>query len=485
MGGAHTAWSVPQPFDAPSLYKLTAGGSKEKRGLALATLIEAELPSLSEFLGPAPWTVHDLIGRYQCSRETIREAIGILDSRGLIRMKSGRNGGVTSALPPVGKVVQVIANHFCLSGVTVAELCEATEILRAIVVRILGQRRPIAFTGKPEKGVEDFSVDGASVEAESRYYQSAAYETGNAVAILTMALMDLMGNYALKGGAPVEANLVGRPGEQSTHLVAATDETGSCGSSQFAVALKCCLLTRYGSAVQIPRDHAVATEHNTGDRGAILLANHLFRDGITSSSDASRISFENKIVEHYNVGLRRVRQAIRILEDAGMVECRPGRGKGVMMAGQNSSTLQRRVFGYLAANGFDEVQYATYVTALDCEIAREAAKNITTADRPWLQSIICGMREDIENSDPVRALGRLLAVHDRLIFNPLVKMWRKALSACNSKLFPQNITIAKPDVSKFIEAWINVAEGIMTGDPDEAERRQFVASAFLFRRWWH
>lgn len=484
-GSARKAGSSPQPFNAPSLYKLTAGGSKEKRGLALATMIEAELPSLSEFLGPAPWSVHDLIGRYQCSRETMREAIGILDARGLIQMKSGRNGGVTATLPPVGKVAQTLANHFCLSGVTVAELCEATEILRAIVIRLQGQPRSMAFTGKPEKGTEGFSDNGDAVEAESRYYQSAAYETGNAVAILTMALMNVMGSYALRGGAPEEGNGIGQSGEQSTGVAVAPDQTGSCGSSQFAVAIKYRLRTRYGSAVQIPLDYAVPTDQNATDRAAILLANYLLRDGIISGSDGSRISFEHKIVEHYNVGLRRVRQAIRILEDAGMVECHPGRGKGVMVAGQNPSILQRRVFGYLAASGFDEMQYATYVTALDCVLAREAAKNVTATDHPWLQSIIGGMREDIENNDPVRSLGRLLSVHDHLISNPLVRMWRKALCACHSKLFPQNITITKSNVAKFIQAWMNVAEGIMTGNPDEAERRQLAASAFLFRRWWH
>lgn len=473
-GSAGTAKSSPQPFDAPSLYKLTVGESKEKRGLSLATSIEAELPSLSKILGTGPWSAQDLMERYGCSRETVREAIGILDARGLIEIKSGRKGGITATLPSVGKVVHALANHFCLSGVTVAELCEATETFRSIVIRLHGDDGPANLIPGCIPNPDAIRFSDSSVKAESRYYQCVALQSGNAVAILTIALMDLMGSYALRAAAPEDSD-----------ATAAADPGPHGGARRFATAMNGRLRARLDAPVQSPFEHAVAPDLKCKDRAAILLANYLLRDGIINGSGGNRISCEHKIVERYNVGHRRVRQAIRILEDAGFVECHPGRGKGMMAAGHNPFTLQRRMFGYLAANGFNETQYARYVSALDCVLAREAARHVTAADRSWLQSVIDGMREDSKNNDPIRSLGRLFSVHDRLIANPLVRIWRKALCASHSKLFPQHIQINDCDKARFIEAWIQVAEGIMSGDPDEAERQQISTSCFLFSRWLH
>lgn len=476
------AGSNPQPFDAPSLYNLTVGAANEKRGLALASRMEVDLPSLSRWLGPGPWSLQLLMRRYRCSRETLREAIGILDSRGQIDMKSGRNGGITAKLPQVSEVVLPLADCFCLNGVTIAELCEATEIFRSIVIRLRAQSAPAGISHENGRTVEKMFDDADAFETESRSYRNIAIETGNAVTILTIALMDILGRYAIFTAASVEINSFVQGLEKEANVSTLAGPAMCSTTSKYAPVMNSRLGEHHDVAIRIPVEQAAAQETTSSNRAAILLAKEMLRNGIIAGSNGNRISFENHIIEYYNVGRRRVRQAIRILEDAGVVECHPGRGNGLMAAEQTPATLQRRVFGYLATNGFDEEQYVRYVSALDSAFARLAATCVTAHDHPWLQKVVDGMQEDIKNNDPLQSLGRLFSVYDRLIVNPLLKMWRKALCACHSKLFPHNISITKLDNTKFIEAWIRVIQGIMTGDPDEAERQQISASKFLFRR---
>lgn len=477
------AGSNPLPFDATSLYNLTVGFVEEKRGLSLASRIEAELPSLPHTVGPAPWSFQLLMSRYRCSRETLREAIGILDSRGQIEMKSGRNGGIKAKSPQLSKVVLPLANYFCLSGVTIVELCEATEIFRSIVIRLRGHYSGDNISIESDINADKILDGGVAFEAESRCYRNIALDTGNAVTRLTMALMDVLGRYALHTAASAGYNRFGQCAEKGANDGTSTGHSSGPASSKYTSAMNSRLQDYYDLAIRIPVEHAFAQDSTCSDRAAILLANELLRSDIITGSDSDRISFENHIIEHYNVGRRRVRQAIRILEDAGVVKCRPGRGNGLMAAGQSPATLQRRVFGYLAASGFDETQYATYVSALDCIFAREAARRVTPADHAWLQSVIDGMHEDIQNNDPIQSLGRFFSVHDRLIANPLVKMWRKTLCACSSKLFSHNIKIDILDKKRFIEEWIKVTRAIMSGNTDVAERKQLSASKFLLKNW--
>ena len=75
---------------------------------------------------------HDLRRRFAVGRETLREAIAILEMRGLGRMRRGRRGGFVIGIPDVSLVARSFSGHALLMGTTAPQLAQAREILERI-----------------------------------------------------------------------------------------------------------------------------------------------------------------------------------------------------------------------------------------------------------------------------------------------------------------------------------------------------------------
>jgi len=128
----------------------------------------------------------EMMARYSVSRETLREALRLLEVQGLITLKRGPGGGPLVSALNAGYLARTATLYFHLSGATYDELFETWEILEpplsAKVARI------------DDKELKQ-RVFGPFVD-----YDSAAHEQDEVFADLTnfhAVIADLSGNHVL------------------------------------------------------------------------------------------------------------------------------------------------------------------------------------------------------------------------------------------------------------------------------------------------
>lgn len=91
---------------------------------------------VGENLGYEP----DLLRHYEVSRAMFREAVRVLESQSVVRMRRGSNGGMVVDRPSVGAVVRAVSLYLEYRGITAAELDELREEIEATTVRLAIER---------------------------------------------------------------------------------------------------------------------------------------------------------------------------------------------------------------------------------------------------------------------------------------------------------------------------------------------------------
>ncbi|MBV1901401.1 MAG: FCD domain-containing protein [Kordiimonadaceae bacterium] len=116
------------PVRVPKTAEIIAGRLR-------AQIAHGELKDGDALLGEA-----DLLKQFMVSRPTIREAIRILESEGLIEVSRGAKGGARVRLPD-GSIVARHAGLFLqVNGVTLADIYEARTIIEPPAVRVLTEK---------------------------------------------------------------------------------------------------------------------------------------------------------------------------------------------------------------------------------------------------------------------------------------------------------------------------------------------------------
>lgn len=91
---------------------------------------------VGENLGLEP----DLLRRYDVSRAMFREAVRVLESQSVVRMRRGGNGGMVVDRPNVEAVVRAVSLYLEYRGITAGELHELRSEVEAATVRLAIER---------------------------------------------------------------------------------------------------------------------------------------------------------------------------------------------------------------------------------------------------------------------------------------------------------------------------------------------------------
>lgn len=86
-------------------------------------------------------TEEELTAQFEVARTTLREALRVLESQGLIEIKRGRNGGPVVTLPPAGASSESLALLLQMKATTIGEIDQVRHLVESQIVRDLTRTR--------------------------------------------------------------------------------------------------------------------------------------------------------------------------------------------------------------------------------------------------------------------------------------------------------------------------------------------------------
>ncbi|HEV2530430.1 FadR/GntR family transcriptional regulator [Phenylobacterium sp.] len=134
-----------------------------------------------------------LISDFQVSRPTIREAIRILESEGLISVSRGARGGARVSQPDSDIVARAAGLALQTRGATIRDVYEARMLIEPPAARLAAERRPKEAAAVLRPHVEaEFGLTGdvvAVTQAIADFHRILMEQCGNeTLAILALAM---------------------------------------------------------------------------------------------------------------------------------------------------------------------------------------------------------------------------------------------------------------------------------------------------------
>jgi DNA-binding FadR family transcriptional regulator len=235
-----------------------------------------------------------LIDRYGFSRATLREAVRLLEDRQIARMRRGPGGGLVILPISGGAVASAVADYFRAIGVTTLHVQQAWAALNIVT----------AYR-------ESVAEGATALEAFTREFRGK--------------LTDGPGAGLLSGGvAGFHSPVRFVAHDPITDLFAACLDAFENPES------------RAPSYINGSRAHELA-------RTLALELPHAEMDGL------HRVSTEDQLCERYKVGREVLRQAMRVLESRGLIDCKRGRTHGVQARPTGAAACVELVVAFFSA----------------------------------------------------------------------------------------------------------------------------------------
>jgi DNA-binding FadR family transcriptional regulator len=148
-----------------------------------------------------------LAEQFGVSRNTVREALRMLEISGLVTLKAGATGGAFIARPDPGVAARGLADAFQLTGLTLSDLTEARSWIESIVVRVACERMTEEHLRALHDNVAEASKLTAAGDWERKvvvhvqFHNLLADATGNPViSIMMRSLAGLLRDLAVAVG---------------------------------------------------------------------------------------------------------------------------------------------------------------------------------------------------------------------------------------------------------------------------------------------
>lgn len=109
----------------------------------------------------------ELIEHFGVSRITVRDAMRVLESQGLVEIKVGAGGGAFVTTPSAEPIAQVLTDMLRLQGISIQELVEARLVVETSIVTFAAERANQKDLDAMERAIEEART--ARQEGVSRF----------------------------------------------------------------------------------------------------------------------------------------------------------------------------------------------------------------------------------------------------------------------------------------------------------------------------
>jgi DNA-binding FadR family transcriptional regulator len=252
-----------------------------------------------------------LIDRYGFSRATLREAVRLLEDRQIARMRRGPGGGLVILPISGGAVASAVADYFRAIGVTAFHVQQAWAALDIVA----------AYRQSVAEGA-------AALEAFTREFRGKLTD-GPGAGLLDSGARSFHSPMRSVGHSPVTDLFAACLSNFENEIALNGEEDGRARAPVMGDA-------RTASFVNRGRAHELA-------RTLALELPRADVDGL------HRVSTEDQLCERYKVGREVLRQAIRVLESRGLIDCKRGRTHGVQARPIDAAACVELVVAYFSA----------------------------------------------------------------------------------------------------------------------------------------
>lgn len=394
----------------------------------LARQIEDDIVLSNIGAGGGIGSLRELSERYSAGRAAAREAVALLERRGLGRLRPGPSGGFIVAQPECKSIGADLANHFRMIGFSLAQLMDAREAIDLMAIRLVTERADAVSRAK----IARLTRSGCGLEWHLHMRNEIAKLTGEPVVELFVhCLNDLTRDFGVPTGLCDR-----RLNAFDCHALHRAMESGDADAAMAEGArllkrLQDCL-HEDGVAQQAP---AIETSRLADDRtlGA-LVARKLVAEIIQNGSAGDRLGSEWDLCERFSVSRVTLRQAIRQLQDSGLVESRRGRGNGLVVRDMRVTGAVRLVLAFLIGRQMDPLAAGKILFQLNMFVPVLAVSRANDKQRDnLLKQLHRACRQDpIDRFD----LLRLVQTVSEMADSPIIDLFSRCMAAYEARFHP-------------------------------------------------
>jgi len=419
----------PSGHAAERIYaaSISEGEAASRLAYGLAKRIEDEILCRNLPPGGLLGSLRELSERYAAGRSVIREAFGLLERRGLGRMRPGPCGGFILAKPRAEMIAEDLADYFRSVGVTLPQLMDAREAVDVMAARFAAAARP--------DDSELARLDVPSLPDDLSGHLSARLEIARLAAqpvllLFVECLNSLTVDFARAGYPPRHAS-PRFPVEMHRALRAGDVDAAVAAARQAHTGLAAWLIDR-------PLQRIVSSQPASGtsrDRSlSARIASKLAAEIAVFSCAGARLGSESDLCERFNVSRLTLRQAIRRLQDSGLVECRRGRGNGLLVRDRRAAGSIRLMLAYLIGEKTDPLVAGTILFQINCFVPALAVSRADAGQRRDLEAALAR----VESCDPFDRYDLLNLVQcvSRLAESPIIDLFSRCLAAYEARFRP-------------------------------------------------
>lgn len=379
----------------------------------------------------------ELMVSFGVARTTLREALRVLEAQGLLQIRRGRGGGGVVTLPTLTQASETLGAYLQLNRVRRGDLDEARLMIEpALAANLARSRRP-----------EDLAVLEAHVAAaDAAAHSDDRPAFGAAAAGLHIAIVERGGNTTLATLGALLVDLAswryatGASRATRDQMLRAAKSYGKLASlvrsgdpdeAQSHWTAQLAYLVGRGPDHDSPLDLtgirqgtnsawfgpvAAAVPNSADVKTSRLVANELRRRMLSGQLHiGDRLPVEEELTVEFGIARTTLREALRILEAAGLVTIRRGRGGGGTVTLPSLEHLSVPIVTVLQMQHTTLGDLGAALEIIEPQLAAQLARTRTAADLAAMNAIVSRAFIAAEQDDQGETRLANLAMHRLVI----------------------------------------------------------------------